>query len=325
MSTSVFQIPKNTGFTYGAPKVPNVTPNSAMAKARNLLNSTIETVKGTAVGRAEYMSYFFSILVVIFAILMFIHYFVTPIWQLNPGGPGIIPIPGMSDASVYWRNVKDEQVIQDASSSFANISANWSMSLDIFVSEPFIQDTKPRIIFARCKNNSIHLSSSVLITDSISDSNLTMSIIPSTNDLLVSALNSDNLSEDILIPNIPVQKPFRIGVVLFDSHMEVYINGMLYKTRQFSSSVKQVGGSFRPVPSPNINKTVYVKNLILWSRTVSPSEIRYAKPVLASASEFDSNVMTTGSQCVSNIEQTASTALTAVDKAVTNASASITR
>lgn len=298
MSTSVFQIPKNTGFTYGAPKVPNVSPNSAMTTARNLFNSTLDTVKGTTAGKGQYISYFFSIIVVFFAILMFIHYFVTPIWQLNPGGPGVIPIPGMSDASVYWQNVKDEQVIQDASSSFANISANWSMSLDIFVAEPFIQDTMPRIIFARCKNNSIHLSSSVLITDSITDSNLTLSIIPSTNDLLISTISSDNLSEDILIPNIPVQKPFRVGVVLFDNHMEAYINGMLYKTRQFSSPIKQVGGSFRPVPSSNINKTVQVKNLILWSRPVSPSEMRYAKPTLASASEFDSKIMTAGSQCL---------------------------
>lgn len=324
MSTSVFQIPKNTGFTYGAPKVPNVTPNSAMTKARNLFNSTIDTVKGTTAGRGQYISYFFSILAIIFAILMFIHYFVTPIWQLNPGGPGVIPLPGMSDASVYWRNVKDQPVIQDASSSFANISANWSMSLDIFISEPFIQDTKPRIIFARCKNNSIHLASSVIITDSITDSNLTMSIIPSTNDLLVSALNSDNLSEDILVPNIPVQKPFRVGVVLFDKHMEVYINGMLYNTRQFSSPIKQVGGSFRPVPSPNINGTVQVKNLILWSRTVSPSEMRYAKPSLAAASDFDSNTMTTGSQCVNNIASIASSAVTSTANAVTSATARVT-
>ena len=302
MSTSVFQIPKNTGFTYGAPKVQAIGQNSAMNKARGLFNQTIDTVKSVASpNMGQYAMYFFSILLVLFAILMFINYFITPIWQLNPGGPGIIPLPGLSDAKVYWTNVKDEQPINDASGGFGSITKNWSMSLDIFVSEPYLQDSTPRILFARCPKGAISLKPSLLITDSVLDYNVVIAILGGTNDLVVSVLNVDNIAENITIPNIPIQKPFRIGVIIFDSMMEVYVNGMLYRTLQFNATTKAVNGYFQALPSNNINKSAAVKNLILWTRTISAGEMRYAKPSLAQASEFDPSSMESGtSSCVAN-------------------------
>lgn len=302
MSTSVFQIPKNTGFTYGAPKVQAIGQNSAMNKARGLFNQTIDTVRSVASPNiGQYAMYFFSILLVLFAILMFINYFITPIWQLNPGGPGVIPLPGFNDSTLYWQNVKDEQPINDASGGMEKNVQYWSMSLDIFVSDAITTDTSPRIIFARCPNNSIHLRQSIIITDSITDYNLVMALMPGTNDLLVSALNINNNSENVIIPNVPIQKPFRVGVILFDTLMEVYVNGMLYQTKQFDAPIKVVGGYFRPTPSSNINNTVKVKNLIVWKRSISAGEMRYAKPLLAKASEFDpSSMESESSNCVAN-------------------------
>lgn len=304
MSTSVFQIPRNTGFTYGLPsKLPKMTQDYQISKAdraRELFDRTIDTFKDIAPPNiGQYLMYFISILVVLFAILMFIHYFITPIWQLNPGGSGIIPLPGFNDAKVYWTNVKDEQPLYDLTGGIAPTASNWSMSLDIFISDAIGHVSSPRILFARYPSSVGPVpvpTSSIFLTDSLSEYNIAMALMPSTNDLIVSTMNVNNNSEDVIIPNVPIQKPFRIGVILFNTMMEVYVNGMLYKTKQFSAPIKTIDGVFRPTPSSNINNTVKVKNLIIWKRTVTASEMRYAKPTLADASEFDPSSMesTTG-------------------------------
>jgi hypothetical protein len=296
MSTSIFQIPKNTGFTYGAPKVPNITQNAPMMKARNMFNTTINTIKsGTSENIGQYIMYFVSILVVLFGILTFINYFITPIWQLNPGGPGVIPIPGFNDSKVYWTNVNDQNIIPDASSIIGTSTSNWSMSLDIFISQPNINDSRPRIIFTRSNLGAINLRSSLVISESINSYNIAIATIPNTNDLVISTLNSNRNPEDVVIPNVPVQKPFRIGVILFDRMMEVYVNGMLFSTRQFSAPIMPVRGNFMPKPSSNVQRSIGIKNLILWRRAISPSEMRYAKPPLADGSSFDTEQPTSNS------------------------------
>ena len=314
MSTSVFQIPKNTGFTYGAPRVPAINQNSGVNRAKELFGQTVNTIKGAApANMGTYVMYFLSILFVLFAILMFIHYFITPIWQINPGGPGVIPLPGLSDSKVYWQNVKDEQPINDASGGMSTITSNWSMSLDIFVSQPYGQESSPRFIFTRSPNNPKQVSS-IILTDSLPDYNVAMALIPSTNDLIVSALNSNNNEESVIVPNIPIQKPFRIGIIIFDSMMEVYVNGMLYQTKQFSAPTKVVGGFFRATPSTIINNTAKVKNLIVWRRAVTAGEMRYAKPSLAAASEFDPDSMESSAGACPNLQQNAATAVSAAAK-----------
>jgi hypothetical protein len=39
--------------------------------------------------------------------------------------------------------------------------------------------------------------------------------------------NNKNQAENVYIPNIPVQESFRLGVIIMDYAMEVYINGYL--------------------------------------------------------------------------------------------------
>lgn len=310
MSTSVFQIPKNTGFTYGVPKL----PNSKADGARELFGRTLDKINDiTPPNMGQYIMYFLSILVVLFAILMFIHYFITPIWQLNPGGSGVIPLPGFNDAKVYWTNVKDEKPLNDLSGGVAPMTSNWSMTLDIYISDAVGHESSPRILFARYPNNvgPVPIStSSIFLTDSLSDYNIAMALIPSTNDLIVSTMNVNNNSEDVIIPNVPIKKPFRIGVILFNTMMEVYVNGMLYKTKQFNAPMKTVYGFFRPTPSSNIGNTVKVKNLIIWKRTVTASEMRYAKPTLADASEFDlASMDSTSGGCAINMVRDISSAV----------------
>jgi hypothetical protein len=106
-------------------------------------------------------------------------------------------------------------------------------------------------------------------------------------------LNSSRIEEFINVTNVSVQTPFRLGVVLLDRIMEVYVNGRLYKTLPLSDTVLSEGGGIRG-PQGDMATLAKVKNLILWKRPITPSEMRYARPALASASDFGSSQMQIG-------------------------------
>jgi hypothetical protein len=105
--------------------------------------------------------------------------------------------------------------------------------------------------------------------------------------LIVSVLDSDGNPNNILIPNIPVQTPFRLGIVLMNTVFEVYLNGKLVRTLKYDSGAAgNYTGAFSP-PYGNTAKSVRVGNLILWNRLASAGNIRYAKPTLMSAIASD--------------------------------------
>ena len=116
-------------------------------------------------------------------------------------------------------------------------------------------------------------------------------LVPGSNDLVISVRNSLRNSENILLSNVPVQTPFRLGVVIMDVAMEVYINGRLMKTRAFDAPPINYKGMFVP-PQGDASQLVKLSNLHLWNRVLTPSEIRYAKPDLVSSSLFKDNKLT---------------------------------
>lgn len=229
------------------------------------------------------IGYLLGIFVVITVILLFINYYVTPVFQLNPGGPGVIPVPGMSDGTTYWTK-SPTSPISDTATPIGTQTSNWSMTLDFFIKEPISTHPYPRVLFHR----GLELQSSpssALLTDVAPNYNIAIALTPDTTDMIVSAQNANNNMENILIPNVPVQTPFRVGVVLMDSAIEVYLNGRLLKTRTFSAPLKQTIGQFWS-PQGDMAAIASVRNLHLWKRPISPSEMRYAQPQLASAASF---------------------------------------
>jgi hypothetical protein len=236
----------------------------------------------TRQGLLRYLGYIVAIVIVLLVILLFVHFLITPIFQFTPGGPGVIPLPGSNDATVYWKSYPIDPVLKNT--VLGTQHANWSMALDVLIEEPFVPPSRSettRVFFER---------GSDIATGSY---NLRMSLISNTTDLRVSTVNSSNNEEFIDVTNVPVQTPFRIGVVLLDRVMEVYVNGRLYKTRPLSAPLKTETGGFKG-PQDTMATMAKVKNLILWKRPISPSEMRYARPTLASASEFNPTPMKAG-------------------------------
>jgi len=279
---------------FGLPKLMNVkewmTPNTT-ASVINLpsnANANAFNLSLTKNGILQYIGYLVAIVIVLLAILLFVHFLITPIFQFTPGGPGVIPVPGTNDGMVYWKTYPNDPVLDASGAILGNQAANWSMSLDVFIAEPLqFNSGQERVLFER---------STKLLADTY---NLRISLLPDKTDLRVSVLNSSRNEEYVDVTNVPVQSPFRIGVVLLDRVMEVYVNGRLYRTLPLSAPVLNEGGGIRG-PQGDMATLAKVKNLILWKRPITPSEMRYARPALASASDFGPSQMQIGGTGVCN-------------------------
>jgi len=249
------------------------------------------------------LAWIFAILFVLLGILLFIHYTLYPIFQFQPGGKGLLPVPGFKDNRTFWqpttpltnplRDISDQQVFTNGDP----LSSNWAFTLDISIICPLKQvignQNKPayRIIFSRGGSVPATITSDTIrgILDSY---NVAIALAPATNDLIVSVLDAKSNSAEITIPNIIVNQPFRIGVCLMDMAFEVYLNGKLVKTSTIKNSINSFKGLFHGPQKGSGSATdmtdiVRVGNLNVWSRLVSPAEIRYAQPSLMPAIKED--------------------------------------
>jgi hypothetical protein len=272
----------NTGKVYNLSKSNSTSTSTAGAKA-----STI----------GQILAYILAIAVVIIVILLFINYFITPIFRLKPGGPGIIPIPGFDDGKLFWSNTSPGQ-IQNKDLPIVSLYYGYTINLDVFVENPLQFATTPRIFFSRGAIRKEKPSGDTIL-GTLDNYNLVAALLPDTNDLLVSVLNKDNNMENIIVPNIPVQEPFRLTMVVMQQALEVYINGRLLKTRKFLAEPKDTKGDIYPASGIESN-AIKVRNLKIWSRILSVSEIRESTPKLSSAKNFGAGPMPSSTSCISS-------------------------
>jgi hypothetical protein len=258
--------------------------------------SSTGSLGAAGVGSMGYFSrigtYIGSILIVLFIFLLFVHYFITPIFQLRPGGPGMIPVPGVDDGILYWDSTAADTIEEQKDSRFPirEKYSNYTMNMDIFINSSFDYSDRYRFIFGRGATlKTASASSADTIMGLLSAFNVAIVLLPGTNDLQVSVLTDANTSEDIVIHNIPIQETFRLGIVVMDHALEVYLNGKLVKTKTHTNNLKAITGDIKIAlgTAPSIAK---IKNLKIWPRVLATSEIRNAKPALvqdSSASIFN--------------------------------------
>jgi hypothetical protein len=257
---------------------------------------------GVAAGSMGYFSrigtYIGSVLIVLLILLIFVHYFITPIFQLRPGGPGVIPIPGIDDGVLYWDTTAADTIEEEKDSRFPirEKYSNYTMNMDIFINSSFDYSDRYRFIFGRGATlKTASASSADTIMGLLSAFNVAVVLLPGTNDLQVSVLTDANTSEDIVIHNIPIQETFRLGIVVMDHALEVYLNGKLVKTKTHTNNLKAITGDIKIAlgTAPPIAK---IKNLKIWPRILATSEIRHAKPAMVQDSSA-SIVNLSGGNC----------------------------
>jgi hypothetical protein len=221
-----------------------------------------------------------TVALVIFILLVIAHYTIRPIFKTREAGPGIIPIPtvGKDATGIYWTDRSKPLSSADTVLGENDTgTVNYSMAIDILLQDPSVQSAAERPIFWRSSREVPDTPSNPngpAITQMVGSFNFAVYLANSTNDLVVSVLTTGGQIESVPVANIPVGKPFRLGIILSERFLEVYLNGRLYKTRNLASAPLAVAGSFMPASGPYKDMAV-VRNLRLWKGAISPAEMRY--------------------------------------------------
>jgi hypothetical protein len=250
----------------------------------------------TGLGRVA--SYVIGILIIVIILSLLVHYFITPVYSLHPGTPGIISIPGFDDGVIFWNGTGSYPItktILNHDLPIVNNYNNYSMIVDVFIQNPMQFSKHPRIILSRgATMNGTPTGDNIL--GLASRYNLVVALAPDTTDIIVSTLNVNNQSENIIIENAPVQQAFRLGVIVMEKVMEVYINGKLAKTRKYTASLMDVKGDISP--ASGIESTIAkLQNLKIWPRVLHSPEIMYAKPEMASSASFGATGIPASTSC----------------------------
>lgn len=239
---------------------------------------------GVSTGVIQYVYYFIMLTVILLLILVLVNYLITPIFRTTPGGKGFIPVPGMDDVTVYWKHEKDVKILKDTEIGLGAATENWSYIVDCIVDNPTSNTNYPRVLFTR---------GNLMATPSgaYKDNDTIRSIAPNfntivyldrmTNDLniAVQLIHGQGSSqtivvEQIQIPNVPVRKPIRLGVMVGSKVLEVYINGMLVRSKTYTLPVRAARGEIQPANDAILSSTARIANLRVFNYPLSPSQFR---------------------------------------------------
>ena len=263
------------------------------------------------------IAYVFAILCVLLIIILFVHFFITPIFRLRPGTPGLIPVPGFDDGILYWSS--SSTLLPNATLPIRSQSYGYSFHVDIFIENPLAFSPTPRLLFHRGGVMKESPSGATLL-GILQRYNVAVALTPDTNDLLVSVLNKEKGMETSILHNVPVQTPFRLSTVIMEQGMEVYLNGQLVKTRRFKAPPLDITGDIVPMPG-----LATLRQLKLWGRVLSASEIREATPALSTAKDFNLGPIPSSTSCGDASTSLSDASTSAMDTAVAAAASASSR
>ena len=221
-------------------------------------------------------------------LLMAVDQWITPVFQKSPGSSGFILVPGTDTTQVYWTSVKsikdiligappvDPTLPGESVPLFTTVIEDqntYSISLDVVIENEFPQDIgdQPMRTF-------------FVLGPSLDKPTITMGLDNSKNTVYITSVDTDGHIQTIVIDNVPIHKPFRIGFTKSQYIMEGYLNGKLYKTiRLRTQSIKPSTGNKIYAPSSimygtgpsikSLSKGIRVMNLRLFGYVTTPQEM----------------------------------------------------
>jgi hypothetical protein len=283
-----------------------------------------QTESGVSSGVLGYLMYILGFIIVAIAVLVVVHFTITPIFKTRPGEQGYIALPGSDDSKLYWPVLKAPlDTIDERQEGLGLPPYNYTYMLDINIDSPMMNPYpgKPRIIFARSNelpNYELPYTNGSSIRNlfpSTATVNTVAYLDAFTNDLNLTVFTvplkeGDNPSPiSIQLPNVPIRTAFRLAVVVSERFMEAYINGNLVKTVTFSTDpITLENGKLSPPSVDLMNNAIRALNLRLWGRPLTPAEIRSyggnlpkfeQGPMLGPLTVTDTTSGTAPSQCSS--------------------------
>lgn len=242
-------------------------------------------------GVLQYLYYFITLLILLLVILVLVHFTITPIFKTRPGSQGLIPLPGSDDSKLYWKTPESVKDIQQNETPLGSTVENWSLLLDIQVDNPTSNTGKPRILFLRGPKTFPYqgtYSDADTIMTIANSFNVIAYLDKLTNDLNISVQTrlpgeQQSTVETIIVPNIPVRKAIRLGVMIGTKVLEVYVNGWLVRSKAHPAPLAAIEGPLQPPFGEILATTARVRNLRVFPRPLSPAEFR----AYGSATDFD--------------------------------------
>jgi hypothetical protein len=217
----------------------------------------------------------------LFLFLTFLHFTVTPIFSFMPGDSGIITIaPSGPKQYAFLNGPTDDGKRID----FEDFKAfNISFAFDIYIRSEFAT-TVPRVLFYSSPS-AIALGATDTkgsLPTKFPGSNLVLYLDPQTNDLHAMILYTDSTTGDVqakhelCVENMPLQKPVRIGVILFQKFVEIYMDGKLVRTIPGDGDllVNEASGTTIWGPPDRVRGSVSVARITYWPYLVSPQTMR---------------------------------------------------
>jgi hypothetical protein len=261
-------------------------------------------------------------------ILMVVDRWFYPIFKVDPGAPGFVIIPGTDTSDQFWTkrqevrnirigtsNVGSEVVPQPLSSIVLEAKTSYSITMDIFIDENQFTNIPPASQFNRTffMIAPAPTGDKQLVTDP--GVVLKVELNRDLNKVQIVSMGNGGLIQTAVIDNVPIHKPFRIGIVKTLYSMAAYLNGELVQTIKIKSISDPVAGQSSTLnpgtngasyviapqnivgdtavpPSAasstalNLSKGIQVLNLRLFEDSISPSEMKARMSDLTDVSEF---------------------------------------
>ena len=265
-------------------------------------NSTSESTSAYWI-RVSYYFTLYSFL--LFLVLVVINYTVTPIFSFYPGSPGVIPVPGITNDLVFWKDktqpaFSDPVPKKDDKLYGTSYIKMFSFGIDLYVRELATSNASTRLILYKA-GAPIPAPSKIDATftgDSFINymkkrSSMIM-YLTDTNDLVITFFSGSKQYNTAPIKNIPLYTPFRITLVVEDKMFTTYLNSKQVFQRLVPESIAMpsdgTSGMQLFYSSPewtnNPRHSIYVQNFHLWSRPISYKEVISARPALALDKDF---------------------------------------
>jgi hypothetical protein len=261
-------------------------------------------------------------------ILMVVDRWFYPIFKVDPGAPGFVIIPGTDTSDQFWTkrqdvrnirigtsNVGNEVVPQPLSSIVLEGKTSYSITMDVFIDENQFTNIPAASNFNRTffMIAPAPTGDKQLVTDA--GVVLKVELNRDLNMVQIVCMGNGGLIQTAVIDNVPMHKPFRIGIVKTLYSIAAYLNGELVQTIKIKSISDPVAGqssTLNPgtngasyviapqnilgdtaVPSStasstalNLSKGIQVLNLRLFEDSISPSEMKARMSDLTDVSEF---------------------------------------
>ena len=206
-----------------------------------------EPVAGS--GLLRIFMYTIAGILVLGIILMVVDRWFYPIFKVDPGAPGFVIIPGTDTSDQFWMDKRQIKNIRIGTSN-VDVSAaaplnsivlegknSYSITMDVFIDDTKFVTLPPGFNFNR---TFFMIAPNPGPTEKQLESDqgvvLKVELNRDLNAVHIVSRKGDGLVQTAVIDNVPIHKPFRIGIVKTLYSMAAYLNGNLVQTIKMKSS-----------------------------------------------------------------------------------------